>query len=148
MKAYLTGLLLVLFQTSVLSKYFSVGGVVPDFLTIFVILYALKNPVKQSVKLALFVGILQDLLSPVGLVFNTLTKVLIVFITNLFKEKFYYSSFLVKGLLVLAVISIDIGIKSSILFFKTGVFEISHYHLVYLAVNFLVFYGVSLVYET
>jgi len=144
MKAYFFAFLLVLFQTSVIAKMFSIEGTIPDFLTVFIILYTLKHSLRDSIKIALFIGILQDLIAPVGLVFNTLTKIVIVFVTNTIKEKFYYSSFLVKGMMIIVVTIIDIGIKSSIMFLKTGVFELSHYHLVYLIVNFLVFYAVSL----
>ncbi|WP_297456315.1 hypothetical protein [Persephonella sp.] len=143
MKFYILGVILLLLQSSVFIKIFSYNGIIPDFLTIFVIIYALKNNLKDSLKLAVFLGILQDLLSPIGLVFNTITKSLIVIVTLTFKDKFYYSSLLIKGFLILLVTAVDVGIKSALIFFKTGVFELSYQHLIYFLLNLSVFYAVS-----
>jgi rod shape-determining protein MreD len=143
MKLYFFAFSLFLLQMSVVTKIFSFEGIIPDFLTIFVIIYSLRNDLKESVKMALFVGILQDLLSPSGLIFNTLTKLLIVGVTFSMKDRFYYSSLIVKGVLIVVITLIDIGIKSSLVFFKTGIFEISYYYLVYLVLNFIIFYLVT-----
>ena len=143
MKFYLLGIILLLLQSSVFIKIFSYNGIIPDFLTIFIIIYTLKNNLKDSLKLSIFIGILQDLLSPIGLVFNTITKSLIVLVTFAFKDKFYYSSLLIKGVLILVVTAVDVGIKSALIFFKTGIFELSYQHLIYFLLNLSVFYAVS-----
>ncbi|NPA16227.1 hypothetical protein [Persephonella sp.] len=143
MRIYFLAFVLLLFQMSVLTRILSIEYTIPDLLTIFIILYTLKNPPAQAFKLAVFTGIMQDLLSPTGLLFNTFTKSAIVVVTLMFREKFYYSSVFVRGLLIVAVTLIDIGIKSSIIFFKTGIFEVGYQQMVYLLMNFIIFYAVS-----
>ncbi|SNZ07138.1 rod shape-determining protein MreD [Persephonella hydrogeniphila] len=143
MRLYFFAFSLFLLQISIITRFFSFEGIIPDFLTIFVIIYSLKNSLKESIKMAVFVGILQDLLSPSGLIFNTLTKLIVVGITFSMKDRFYYSNLVVKGVLIVVITFIDIGIKSSLIFFKTGIFEISYYHLVYLVLNFVIFYLVT-----
>jgi len=143
MKIYFLAFILLLFQMSVFTRIFSIEYTIPDLLTIFIIVYTLKNPPLKAFKLAIFIGILQDLLSPTGLLFNTFTKSAVVVATLTFRENFYYPSFFVRGLLIIAITLIDIGIKSSVIFLKTGIFEIGYQQVVYLIMNLVIFYMVS-----
>ncbi|NPA12393.1 MAG: rod shape-determining protein MreD [Aquificae bacterium] len=147
MKAYLVGFIILLFQMSTLAHLFTVNYITPDFLSIFVILYSLNNPLHKSLKLAGFLGFMQDLFSPTVFLFNFITKILIVFTTIFFKERFFYSTFLVKGLLVAVVSFIDIVIKTTVVYIKTGFFEFSTQNFVYIGLNFAIFYMVSLINE-
>lgn len=147
MKVYFFAFILLLFQVSIISKFFSFEGIIPDFLTIFVIIFTLKSKLKDAIKLAIFIGFLEDILSPIGFLFNTLTKVLIVLVTNSYKEKFFYSSIVIQGLLIIVVTLIDIGMKTSIIFLRTGIFEISYQDIVYVFLNFITFYIVSFIDE-
>ncbi|WP_457639731.1 hypothetical protein [Persephonella sp.] len=144
MKIYFFAFILLLFQMSVVSRIFSIENTIPDFLTIFLIIYTLRNNLKDSLKLSIFIGLLQDIFSPTGLLFNTLTKTAVVFTAHLFKEKFFYSGIFVQSLIVAAVTAVDIGIKSSILFLKTGILDISYQYVLYLIMNFTIFYAVAL----
>ncbi len=142
MRIYFFAFSVLLLQIAVFPEFLSFHNATPDFLTVFVIIFTLKNDFFRSLKLASFIGILQDLLSPSGLIFNTATKIFIFILTYLLKDRFNYSNMVVKGFLLIFLTFFDIFLKSSILFLKTGLFEIPSFSFFYLVVNFILLYAV------
>ena len=146
MKIYLFAFLLLLFQMHV-AKFFSVWEVIPDFLTVFIVIFALKNSISDSLKVAFFTGIVQDLISPVNFPMNTISKGFIVLFIGSIKEKFYYSSVFIKFFLILIVTAVDTGLKGLVTYISTGVMDFSMIYFITAFVNFLTFYVVSIFYE-
>ena len=142
MRVYFFAFSVLLLQIAVFPEFFSFHNISPDILTVFVIIFTLKNEFLRSLKLASFIGILQDLLSPSGLIFNTTTKISIFILTYLLKDRFNYSNLVIKGFLLIFVTFFDIFLKSLILFIKTDIFEVPSYSFFYLFVNFILFYAV------
>ncbi|MDQ7056439.1 MAG: rod shape-determining protein MreD [Persephonella sp.] len=134
--------LLLIFQMYA-GKVFSFWGVVPDIVTVFIVVFALKNGLPTSIRIALFTGILQDLMYPSVFPVNTVSKGIIVLFVSSVKQKFYYSSVSVKFLLISVVTVVDTGLKEFITYLSTGVMDFSPVYLVYILVNFLTFYVVS-----
>lgn len=144
MRIYFFAFSVLMLQIAVFPQFLSFHNITPDLLTVFVIIFALKNDFFRSVKLSSFIGILQDLLSPSGLIFNTLTKLSVATLTFLLKDRFNYSNLIIKGFLLIFVTVFDIFLKSLLIFFKTGLFEIPSFSFFYILVNFILFYAVVL----
>ena len=144
MRIYFFAFSVLLLQIAVFPEFLSYHNITPDILTVFVIIFTLKNDFLKSLKLASFIGILQDLLSPSGLIFNTTTKISTATLTFLLKDRVNYSNIFVKGFFIIFVTLFDIFFKSSILFFNTGIFEIPSFSFLYLLINFILFYAVVL----
>ncbi len=146
MKVYFSVFMLFIFQMYS-AKIFSIWGSIPDFLTVFILIFTLKHNISNSLKVALFVGVLQDMINPVSFPVNTLCKSFIVFFVSNIKEKFYYSSVIIKFFLILVITVVDTVMKVFITYISTGVMDVSFTYLVIVLVNFLTFYLVSIFYE-
>ncbi|WP_456463965.1 hypothetical protein [Persephonella sp.] len=144
MKVYFFAFSVLLLQIAVFPEFLSFQNITPDILTVFVIIFTLKNDFFRSIKLASFIGILQDLLSPLDLVFNTTIKIFIASLTYLLKDRFNYTNIVVKGFFLIFIIFCDIFLRSFLLFLKTGIFEIPSFSFFYILVNFILFYIVVL----
>ncbi|WP_456402184.1 hypothetical protein [Persephonella sp.] len=147
MKFYLLALLLLILQSSVIMKNFSVMNFTPDFLVILTILYTLNHSLKDSVKFSLFVGILQDLLNPVFTVFNIVSKFVLTIATFTVKKRFFLGDIFIRSVLIITLSLMDIGIKIFLTYLKTGIFYVSFTFLSYVFLNFLIFYIVQIVNE-
>ncbi len=146
MKTYLFAFFILVFQMYV-AKFFSIWGIVPDFLTIFIVILTLKNTVLNSLKIAVFISVLQDLISPISFPINTITKGFIVLFVSSVKQRFYYSSGTVKFFLILIVTTVDVCFKGFITYVSTGVMDFMYIYPVSILINFLTFYVVSIFYE-
>ncbi len=139
MKEFILALLLLLLQTSVFVKYFSVYGISPDILTIIIILYALNKPIYESVKIATVIGLLEDILSSKFFVENILIKNFIVFLSIAVRKYFFTYGFYIKSAIIIFLSFVDIIFKVFFTFLKTGIIYISPYFILYVALNFLIF---------
>ncbi|MBK3333165.1 rod shape-determining protein MreD [Persephonella atlantica] len=142
MRVYLFIFLLLILQIYV-AKFFSLWGIIPDIVTVFIVIFALKNGLSDSLKIAVFTGVLQDLMYPPGIPVNTISKSFIVLLVSNIKQKFYYSSISVKFFLIFVVTAVDTGLKGFITYLSTGILDFSPVYLAYILVNFLTFYVVS-----
>ncbi|WP_293442427.1 hypothetical protein [Persephonella sp.] len=147
MRIYFFAFSVLLFQMAVFPKLLSFQSMIPDFLTIFIILFTLKNELYKSLKMASFIGILQDLLSPSGLLFNTATKISISIIVYIVKDRFYYSNIFMKSFFIVFFSLLDIFSKSLLLYFKTGIFELPPFSIFYILINLIIFYSAASKYE-
>jgi len=139
MKEYLIAFFLLLLQSSVFAKYFSVHGISPDFITIVVILVALNKPLFEALKFATFVGLFQDIFSSVFLLKNVFIKNLMVIVASSVRKYFFTYGFFIKSLIIILLSILDIFIKISFTYFKTGIIYISPTFLLYVLLNFLIF---------
>ncbi len=143
-KFYILGILILVFQSTVLSKYIIVFNFFPDFLTIYIILFTLKHDFKKSLYLAGILGFLQDLLIPTVIFFNFISKILIVLITENLKKKFFLSGISYKVFLIVLISCIDVMLKTGLIFIKTGIFYLSNYFIIYIILNVLIFYLIEI----
>lgn len=141
----LFGIIILIFQSTILGKVFSIGSLTADFLVIYILLISLNTSFNISMKSSFFLGILQDLFSLNFM--NSISKPFISFIANKLKNYFFLSSFWIKATLVIFISFLDIFVKNIVLFLFKGVFEISVGYLFYLFINFLIFYLVYLTNE-
>ncbi|RUM48837.1 MAG: rod shape-determining protein MreD [Hydrogenothermus sp.] len=141
----LFGIIILIFQSTILGKVFSIGSLTADFLVVYILLISLNTSFNISMKSSFFLGILQDLFSLNFM--NSISKPFISFITNKLKNYFFVSSFWIKTALVIFISFLDIFVKNIVLFLFKGVFEISVEYLFYLFINFLIFYLVYLTNE-
>ena len=139
------GFIILIFQTTILDKVFSIGSLTADFLVIYVLLISLNHNFSISLKTSFFIGLLQDLLSLNFM--NTISKTFISLTTSKMKNYFFVSNFWIKSLFVILVSLLDVVIKNIMLFFFRGIFEISAEYIFYLFTNFLIFYLVYLLNE-
>ena len=144
LKFYILGFLILVFQSTILSRYMIVFNFFPDFLTIYIILFTLKSDLKKSLYLAGVLGFLQDLMVPTVLFFNFISKILIVFITENLKKKFFLSGLFYKGFLIVLISVFDVLLKTGLIFLKTGIFYLSGYFVIYVALNVLIFYLIEM----
>ncbi len=144
LKFYILGFLILVFQSTILSKYMIVFNFFPDFLTIYIILFTLRSDLKKSLYLAGILGFLQDLMVPTVLFFNFVSKILIVLITENLKKKFFLSGTLYKGFLIVLISVFDIVLKTGLIFLKTGIFYLSGYFIIYVVLNVLIFYLIEI----
>lgn len=147
MRIYFFAFSVLLFQIAVFPKLLSFQSMTPDFLTILIILFTLKNELFRSLKMASFIGILQDLLSPSGMLFNTATKISVSTVTYILKDKFYYSNIFMKSFFIIFFTFFDIFLKSLLLYFKTGIFELPTFSIFYILINLIIFYAAASKYE-
>ncbi len=134
------GIFTLVLQTTVFVKYISIFNFTPDFLAIFVILFTLNNDFKKSIYFALFLGLLQDFLTPSIFVFNTISKVILSMITYSVKRQFYLSEMWYKSILIIGLSVVDIAFKTLLIFLKTGIFYFSQNYVIYIVLNFIIFY--------
>ncbi len=134
------GIFSLIVQTTVFVKYLSVFNFSPDFVAIFVILFTLNNSFKKSIYFALFLGLLQDFLTPSIFIFNTITKVILSLITYSVKRQFYFSEMWYKSILIIGLSLVDIVLKTVLIFLKTGIFYFSQNYIIYVVLNFAIFY--------
>jgi rod shape-determining protein MreD len=139
------GILILVFQSTVLSKVLSIGSLTADFLVIYIFILSLGNSFNVSIKSSFILGVLQDLASLNFM--NSISKPSIVVITNKLKNYFFVSSFFIKSMIVVFVSILDIFIKTTMLFILKGSFELSVEYIFYLFLNFLIFYVVYLTNE-
>ncbi|WP_457641384.1 hypothetical protein [Persephonella sp.] len=147
MKIYILALLLLVFQSSILIKNLAIFNFTPDFLVILIILYTLNHNLKGSLKFSLFVGTIQDLLNPTSIAFNLVSKTTLAALTYGIKNRFYLSDMLMKSIMIISLSSVDIAIKIFLTFLKTGIFYVTPKFLVYIFLNFLIFYIVQILNE-
>ncbi len=138
MKIYLTAFLLLIFQTSVFIKFFTVYGLAPDFLTIFIILYTLQGEISQAIKLSIILGFFQDMLSS-QILFNTVIKPVLVILTLPVKRSFYTYGFYIKSGIIILLSLLDILLKIGFTYIQTGIFYLSPKFVLYILLNFLIF---------
>ncbi len=138
MSTYLIPFLLLIFQTSVFIKYFSVYQLTPDLITIYIILYTLNKRSQNAYKMATVVGLLQDILSSLFPA-NLIIKNIVVTSTLPVKKFFFTSGFYLKVAIIVVLSAIDISFKLIFTFFKTGIFYISPKFILYILLNFLIF---------
>lgn len=141
----LFGIIILIFQSTILGKVFSIGSLTADFLVIYILLISLNASFNISMKSSFFLGILQDLFALNFM--NSVSKPFISFITNKLKNYFFVSAFWIKATLVIFISFLDIFVKNIMLFIFKGAFEISIEYLFYLFINFLIFYLVYLTNE-
>ena len=135
------GIVILVLQSTILGKIFSIGSLTADFLVIYILLLSLNTSFDVSIKYSFFLGVLQDLFSLNFM--NSIAKPFIAFVTDKLKSRFFVSSFWIKSTLVVFISFLDIFIKNIMLFLFKGVWGVSVEYLFYLFVNFLIF---SLVY--
>ena len=88
----LAGILLLILQTTWLS-FFPIQRIRPDILLIFTLYLAFLFPPILGGTLAFFMGYLMDVFSGNTLGFYTLSRTLVFFATQFFKERFYLEGF-------------------------------------------------------
>jgi rod shape-determining protein MreD len=134
------GIFSLLLQTTTFVKYISIFNFTPDFVAIFVILFTLSNNFKKSIYFAVFLGLLQDFLTPSIFIFNTISKVILSLITYSVKKQFYFSDMWYKSILIIGLSMVDIALKTVLIFLKTGIFYFSQNYIIYIILNFAIFY--------
>ncbi len=134
------GILSLILQTTIFVKYISIFNFTPDFVAIFVILFTLNNNFTKSIYFALFLGLLQDFLTPSIFIFNTISKVVLSLLTYSVKRQFYFSDMWYKSILIIGLSLIDIFLKTILIFLKTGIFYFSQNYIIYIILNFAIFY--------
>ncbi len=139
MKEYILAFFILLFQTSVLIKFFSIKGISPDLITIVIILYTLNKPASNSIKLASLIGFLQDIFSTEFLLNNILIKNIMVISSIAVKKYFFTYGFFIKSFIIILLSILDIVIKITFTYLKTGIIYISPGFLLYVLLNFLIF---------
>ncbi len=144
-KVTIFGILILIFQSTILGKVFSIGELTADFMVIYILLISLNFSFKDSIKTSFFLGILQDIFSLNFM--NSLSKPLLSLTTNKLKNYFFVSTFWIKSTLVIFISFLDLVAKNVILLLTKGVFEISIEYIFYLFINFLIFYLVYLTNE-
>ncbi len=147
MKIYLTAFILLVLQSSIVVKNLSVMNFTPDFLVILIILYTLNHGLKESLKFSIFVGILQDMLSPVPTAFNFISKLLLTILTSSVKNRFFLGDIFIRSILIILLSVMDIAVKILLTFLKTGIFYINVSFFAYIFLNFLIFYIVQILNE-
>ncbi|MFH1823935.1 MAG: rod shape-determining protein MreD [Candidatus Firestonebacteria bacterium] len=100
-----------LFQS---SSFISIFNISPDFILIGVVLVVLKNDVVDGIKIGIFAGLLQDVLSSGTFGIGLFTKTLSGFFAALLKKQIFSDSLLSKMLIVFLVVLIN-GASSLIL---------------------------------
>jgi len=146
LKFYVFGLLLLIIQTTVIEKFFNFNCIVWDSLSIFVILFSLHKPPKETYKLTLFISILEDIFS-YSYFINLFSKMFIAFLSQKFHEKFFISSLWIKGIIVLFLSCVDIFFKIIYSYLITGIFHLCFGYIIYLMLNFIIFYFFYLINE-
>jgi rod shape-determining protein MreD len=139
MREFFIAFFVLLLQTSVLTKYFSIQGISPDIVTIVVILFALNKPLYNSIKLATVIGLFQDIFSSSFFIKNLLIKNMMVLFAFSVKKYFFTYGFFIKSLIIILLSLLDIFVKIAFTYFKTGIIYISPGFLLYALLNFLIF---------
>ncbi len=139
MKAYILAVLILIIQSSVFIKYFSVFDFTPDFLTIFLIIYVIRHSFYDSYKFGFFLGFLQDIFSPSFSFFNLVIKTLMVSFTLLVKRFIFVSNFVLQMIIITILSIIDISLKIFFTYLKTGIFYISPGFISYILLNLIIF---------
>ncbi len=144
-KYLFAGLLLFIFQTTVLFKAFSINDIYPSLIKIFLIFVALKFDLKDSLKLAFLFGFLEDLYVLEFFMYNIISDLIIVTIVSKIKHHLDFDLVFYGISLVVFISIVDILIRSLLIFFKTGIFYISVDLLMYLVLNTFVYLGLRII---
>lgn len=138
MFTYFIPFLLLILETSVFIKYFSVYQLAPDLLTIYIILYTLNKDPRNAYRVAIVISLMQDILSSFFPA-NLIVKNIVVTATLPVKKFFFTSSFYLKVVIIIVLSAIDMAFKLAFIFLKTGIFYISPKFALYILLNFLIF---------
>ncbi len=138
-KYFLIGILLFLFEITVLFKLFSVYGIYPSLIKVFLTIVALEFPLKKSLKFAFFFGLFEDLYMAELFVYNVIVNLIIVYVVNEIKNHIDFGIYF-YGISLIAFISIaDLLVKSILIFAKTDIFYISANFLFYVLLNTILY---------
>ncbi|EDP73763.1 hypothetical protein, partial [Hydrogenivirga sp. 128-5-R1-1] len=119
-----------------------------DPLSVFIILVALYSVrIKNIYLFTGIISILQDIFT-FGYGVNFFSKMFLVVIVSLIKEKFFISSFFIKSLIVIILTILELSLKTLYSFIFLGKFEFCIGYIFYAVLNFAVFYIYSLLKET
>lgn len=137
---YITAILLIFLEVTVINTYFFLTCIFWDPLSIFIILVVLYNSkIKNIYTFTAVISVLQDILT-LGYGVNFFSKIILVFTINLVKEKFFISSFFIKSLIVIVLSIFELSLKAFYSFLFLGETEICVGYIFYIILNFTVFY--------
>ncbi|NPA51888.1 MAG: hypothetical protein GXO22_03235 [Aquificae bacterium] len=138
-KSVFLGILIIVFQTTVLFKAFSIGGVYPSLIKVFLMFLAFRFDLKEALKYAFLFGIVEDLYMNQLFMYNIISNLIIVSLVEKFKYQIDFD-ILLYGLILTAVVSItDFFVKTVLILMKTGIFYISAEFIVYTVLNIIVY---------
>ncbi len=141
----LAGIFLIIIQTTLIFKFFSIGDIYPSLIKVFLVLIALKTDLKTSLKYGILFGILEDLYMNELFLYNTLTNIVVVYFVEKVKYQLDFEEIPYGIILIVFVSLLDISIKTAMIFAKTGIFYISATFLLYALLNTIVYLGFRVV---
>ncbi|RMA97070.1 hypothetical protein CLV39_0723 [Hydrogenothermus marinus] len=145
-KFLILGLFFIILQTTIIGKYLDFLCIHWDIISIFIILLSLYKVDKDNYKIVIPISLIQDIITQSYFI-HFLSKTLITFIAQKLHNKFFLSSFWIKSLIVLILSAIDILFKIIYTFLISTNLNICFGYIIYLILNFIIFYFVYLAYE-
>ena len=137
---YITAFFLIFIEVSILNTKFIFNCIFWDPLSILIILTALYAKNNKNVYIfTAVVSTIQDIFT-LGYGINFVSKIILVFLVHLVKEKFFISSFFVKSIMVIILSLSELALRFIYSFIFLGQAEICSGYIFYILLNFTVFY--------
>ncbi len=136
---YIFALVIFIFQISIFIKLFTINCVKPDLLLVLLVFFSLNFNLAKSIRFALFIGLLKDLINPNYIFLDVFIYPFIVLFVFLIKKIIIFENIFLRILLVIVVSALYLGFKGGILYIKSGFIPTDKNYLYFLFLNLVIF---------
>jgi len=136
---YLFAVLLLIIQISVFIKYFTIHCIRPDLLLVLLIFFSLNFSFIKSLKFAVFIGLLKDLLNPSYILFDVFIYPVIVVFIFLLKKMVIFENFFLRILLVVLASALYLGLKIGFIYIKYNFLPTTNNYIYFIVLNLIIF---------